>query len=260
MNIKLKFIIYSFLFAGGGIFCILLRPLNASSSRVFIEKVPILMYHYIEIPPATTTLPGLYLKPDIFESQLQEINRQKYKTVFMSEVARNLSHSEKMTSNTMALTFDDGYEDFYTKAFPLLQKYKIKSTVYIIINTLDKPGYLTTGQLKELARSGLVEIGSHTFNHPDLRKLKAKDVRFEILASRRILRQLSGQEVLTFAYPYGYYQPEFFHLLSSAGYLGALAVKPGAVQDSDNLWIIKRLRPGNQSGINFATWLEAWFH
>jgi len=70
---------------------------------------------------------------------------------------------------------------------------------------LGKPGYLTEAQVKEMATSGLVEIGSHTFNHPDLRRLNVKDAIFEIQDSRAVLQRLSGQPVLTFAYPYGDY-------------------------------------------------------
>ena len=110
-----------------------------------------------------------------------------------------------MPKCSLALTFDDGYEDFYTDAYPLLKKYNLKGTLYVIINRLDTPGYVTKGQVKEMADSGLVEIGSHTFNHPDLRTKRLKDAIFEIKYSRRELKKISGRDVPTFAYPYGYF-------------------------------------------------------
>lgn len=58
---------------------------------------------------------------------------------------------------------------------PILKKYNLKGTLYVIINRLGTPGYVTRNQVKEMAESGLVEIGSHTFNHPDLRTKKYKD-------------------------------------------------------------------------------------
>jgi peptidoglycan/xylan/chitin deacetylase (PgdA/CDA1 family) len=221
---------------------------------------PILMYHYIETAPATTSLPGLYLSPKIFCQQLQELQAQKYQTVFVSEVAASLRAHRSLPSKSVALSFDDGYEDFYTQAWPWLQRYQIKSTVYVIINALDKPGYLTSAQVKLLAQSKLVEIGSHTFNHPDLRKSTPRAAHYEIVSSRGVLERLTGQKILTFAYPYGYYQPDLFSLVSEAGYLGAVTVKPGAQQDSGDLWMMKRLRPEARVGTEFSNWLKGWFN
>ncbi len=231
-------------------------PVAAASD--FSEKVPVLMYHYIESAPKETALAGLYLEPDIFASQLAEIKKNDYHSIFVSELADSLRQNKRLARCSLALTFDDGYEDFYQNAFPLLKKYQIKSTIYIIVNALDKPGYLTKSQLKEIAASGLVEIGSHTFNHPDLRSKKIKDAIFEIKDSRAVLARISGQPVLTFAYPYGYFKPEDLDIVSST-YLGAVSVHPGSNESRSNLWLIRRLRPGDRSGAVFAHWLSFEF-
>lgn len=246
----LKIII--FLTAFSDLFCFL-------SPKALAANVPVLMYHYIKIPQATTTLPGLYLEPDIFENQLQEIKKNKYNVVLISAVAASLRQEEILPKCAIALTFDDGYEDFYSIAYPLLKKYGLPGTLYIIINRLDTPGYVTRAQVKEMAESGLVEIGSHTFNHPDLRLKKSKDAVFEIKNSRLELEKISGQKILTFAYPYGYYNAEDVSIASSSGYWGAVSVKSGVNQSADNLWLIKRLRPGRLSGLNFNNWLKDWF-
>lgn len=231
-----------------------------SATPIFYERVPILMYHYISPAPATTTWPGLYLRPEIFASQLQEIDQQRYQTVFVSDIAKSLRSSRDLPACSVALSFDDGYEDFYSQAFPLLKKYQIKSTLYVIVNRLGQPGYLTKDQLKELAQSGLVEIGSHTFNHLDLRRLKTKDLIFEIKQSRQALQKISGQAVTTFAYPFGYYRPDMFAIASSTGYLAAVSVVPGTEQSADNLWLMPRVRPGERSGQEFGQWLKGEFH
>ncbi len=226
-----------------------------SPSRVAFVHAPILMYHYISAAPATTTLPGLYLHPAIFENQLQEIAKIGYQTVFMSQMAAAIV-SGASTTKTIALTFDDGYEDFYINAFPLLKKYNLKGTFYVIINALDKPGYITKAQLQEMAASGFVEIGSHTFNHPDLRLKQEADAVFEIKGSKGELEKMIGQPVLTFAYPYGYYNYQILEIMKHAGYLGALSVIPGTNHKPENRWLITRLRPGSRSGEEFAKWLE----
>ncbi len=224
----------------------------------FSFKLPILMYHYVEIAPASSTLPGLYLDPKIFSEQLATLQKNNYQSLFVSEAARELKQNIKPEGNKIVLTFDDGYEDFYTAVFPLLKQYNYKATLYVIINALDTKGYLTRAQVRELAASGLVEIGSHTFNHPDLRKLKAKDIKFEIDDSKKILAQISGQPVLSFAYPYGYYEADFFPLLSTAGYSAAVSVIPGDTLSAGNIWLMPRLRPGERVGEVLIKWLANW--
>jgi len=231
---------------------------SAVTLKGFSQNIPILMYHYVEVPSATTTLKGLYLDPVIFDKQLQELKKYNYKTLFASELADSILSETKLAGNNIVLTFDDGYEDFYTKVWPVLKKYNYKATVYVIINKLGVSGYLTRDQIKELVASNLVEIGSHTFNHPDLRSLKNKDAKFEIQASKKILEQISGRPVLTFAYPFGYYKKEFFALASEVGYKAAVSVQPGVKQGINNIWEWRRLRPGERTGGVFIKWLEAW--
>jgi peptidoglycan/xylan/chitin deacetylase (PgdA/CDA1 family) len=218
------------------------------------------MYHHIAIAPATSTLPGLYLRPEIFDKQLCLISRNRYVGVFAADLAKSFSSGSGLASRSLVLSFDDGYDDFYNNAFPLLKKYNLPATLYVIINSLDKTGYLTKAQLRELADSGLVEIGSHTFNHLDLRRLKDKDAVFEIKESRRELQKLSGQKVETFAYPYGYYNDRLVAVASSSGYLAAVSVLPGVAQAEDNHWLLPRVRPGELSGAKFLAWLDEQFY
>lgn len=226
--------------------------------KLYNIVLPILMYHYVETPTATTTLKGLYLDPKIFADQLLVLSQNNYVPLFMSETAAELQAEKKPDNKNIVLTFDDGYEDFYTEVFPLLKKYNYKATLYIIINKLGAPGYLTREQVRELAASDLVEIASHTFNHPDLRALKDKDAKFEITASKKILEQISGRPVTSFAYPFGYYQTDFFSLASSSGYTNAVSVISGVRQGKENIWLLRRLRPGDRQGEVFIKWLDDW--
>ena len=246
------------------IFCLSFKSVNAATTPValklknFSENVPILMYHYVELPPASTTLKGLYLDPKIFENQLQDLQKNNYKTIFVSDVATSITKQTKINSKTIVLSFDDGYEDFYVNVFPLLKKYNYKATLYVIINALDKPGYLTRAQVRELADSGIVEIASHTFNHHDLRTLKKKALEFEINKSKIILEQISGKPVTSFAYPFGYYNQDFFKIISYSGYTSAVSTMAGSKEGVDNRWILKRLRPDGRFGENFITWIKKW--
>lgn len=223
------------------------------------QNVPILMYHYVAIAPASSTLKGLYLDPKIFESQLEEINKENLNSVFVSELAKNLINKKPLIKNSLVLTFDDGYEDFYTNVFPLLKKYKVKATIYIIINALDKPGYLTKDQLKELAQSKYVEIGSHTFNHLDLMTLNKRKADYEIVKSKFILEELIGRSILSFCYPFGHYNKDDVKLAIKAGYLASLTTQPGFKNSAADLQTLTRLRPGLRSGTEFSIWLKSFF-
>lgn len=220
-------------------------------------KLPILMYHYISLPPKNSALPGLYLDPKIFAEQLEIINSAGYHNVFMSELPELINKKDR-GQKYIALSFDDAYEDFYTQAWPRLKEANIKSTLYVIINKLDQPGYISRAQLKELAQSQLVEIGSHTFNHPNLQNLDDKKAEYEIKASRQALSILSGQNITSFAYPFGLYKTNTLEIVRRAGYSNAASTRAGSQQELDNFFSLRRLRPNSRQGEDFHKWLNSW--
>lgn len=219
------------------------------------QRIPIFMYHYVETPSPFTTLPGLYVSPFVFEKQLQELRRYHFNPVFVSEVAAALRQNTALPKYSIALTFDDGYQDFYDQVFPLLKEYQVKATVYVIVNKVGQPGYLKEEQLKELVDSGLVEIGSHTFNHLDLKKISLAAAKYEIAGSKLELGRLSGQPILTFAYPFGRYHLEHLRIVQEAGYQAAISVDSGVIQSLEGVWLLKRVRPGERTGREFSRWL-----
>ncbi|MFA5886538.1 MAG: polysaccharide deacetylase family protein [Patescibacteria group bacterium] len=227
--------------------------------KYFQADIPILMYHYIEEAPTSTKMAALYLSPLIFEEQLQAIKDNNYNTIFVSEAAVSLREKKKLPSRSLALTFDDGYEDFYDNVFPLLKKYDIKATLYVIVNRLEHPGYINEAELKEMVMSRFIEIGSHTFNHPDLKLSSKQAAEWEIGESKKTLSNIIGRPVLTIAYPFGRYNYEDVTIASSTGYLGAVSVDHGFNQSVNNLYLLKRLRPDDRRGPVFAKWLNRIF-
>lgn len=157
----------------------------------------VLMYHLILDEPYTPNT-VLFVPPADFESHLQVLQDLKIETLFADE----FGPCEK---NSVILTFDDGYEDNYTNLFPLLKKYNMKATIFIIAYKIDKPGYLTSSQIKEMAASGLVRFGSHTLDHPILTSLSNDDLHAQFNGAQWIISQLTGQSITTLAYPSGYY-------------------------------------------------------
>ena len=219
-------------------------------------RVPILMYHYIEPVPTSTPLPHLYLNPQIFEDQLITMKSASYNTVFIRDIGENITNGKALPDKPIALTFDDGYEDFYTNIFPLLKKYQLKATFYIIVDFLNEPNYLTDAQIKEMADSGLVEIASHTLDHPDLRQIGAERGAKELGLSRTKLAKISGHPVDDFAYPFGFFSLRDERLAKEAGYLTAASTYPGTEQSKEQIYSLYRLRPGSRSGQYLLNWLE----
>ncbi len=101
------------------------------------------------------------------------------------------------------LTFDDVHEGVYRIAYPALRERNIPFTLFVSLSLLDRPGYITSTQLKEMAADPLATIGSHGMNHVRFRNLRDADYRRELSESKEALGRLLGQEPELFAFPYG---------------------------------------------------------
>ena len=165
------------------------------------KEVPILCYHGVldDAWGATT----LFVKVAEFEKQMQYLKENGYTPIFISEIA-NAGAYEK----PVVLTFDDGYKDVYTYAFPILQKYNFKSNFYIISDSIGGDVYVTSEMIKNMSNSGLVEIGSHTVSHPLLHTLSKEEIDYELKSSKERLENIIGKEVTSIAYPSGGYNED----------------------------------------------------
>lgn len=223
-------------------------------------KVPILLYHYVEyVTDARDTIrKSLNITPNIFEKQIQTLLDDSYTPIFIDELADYLSGKMKLPTKPIILTFDDGYADFYTDVFPLLAKYQVKATIYVVPGFLDKLNYMTTKQIQEVASSsGMVEIASHTVHHINLKYTKAEFAQKEIFESKDQLEKLIGKNVNNFAYPYGGFNEETIKLVQNAGYKTAASVVTGSYQSVSNRFFLYRLRPGIRTGKFLTGWLDS---
>ncbi len=219
-------------------------------------RVPILMYHYIDKAPSESKLPTLYTEPEIFENQVKSSLEMGYKTVFTSELGSYFKSGRALPDNPIIFTFDDGYEDFYFKAFPILKKYKAKGVLYVIVESVGKPGYITKDQAKEMVQSGFVEIGSHTLNHTNLSSVDKIKALNELLESKNKLSEIIDKEVVSFAYPFGKFTYRDELLAEKAGYLSSASTFPGIVQKKTQLHTLYRLRPGKRISADYINWLN----
>ncbi|NJM08921.1 polysaccharide deacetylase family protein [Candidatus Gracilibacteria bacterium] len=188
--------------------------------------IPILMYHYIREVDEDADPIGyrLSVRPDRFEEQLQWLRAEGYTALRMSDLFACLRGQRACPPRPVALTFDDGYEDQALNALPLLERYQIPATFYIVSGFVGKPGYMSWQQLETLRDAGM-EIGGHTVSHADLAGLSLEEARAEIGQSRQLLRRRLGIEVESFAYPAGSYTLPVTDLVQEAGFSHAVTTE-----------------------------------
>ncbi len=207
-------------------------------------RVPILMYHYIgnyydpSVYSANNSLmKELAVTSEKFEDQMKYLFRSRYRSLTFRDLKPTLKGSKNII-----ITFDDGYRDFYTNAFPILKRYRLKSTVYIISRFVGRDNYMTWDMLKEVQESGLVTIASHTLNHSLLSILDRPNLHEEIASSKKELEEKLGISIKDFCYPYGNFSQAAVEEVAAAGYLTAVTTAPGKWSKDSEKHLIPRVR------------------
>ena len=159
-------------------------------------SVPIFMYH--AVGNDCWGEESLFVKPEELEKQLQYLSENGYETIFFEDLA----HIEQYEKPVM-LTFDDGYDDNSTNLLPLLQKYGMKATIFLIAGDVGKRHKLTREQISELVQSGLVSIQSHGWSHRDMANLPPLELLLEMARSQSAIAALTGRPPTALSYPNG---------------------------------------------------------
>lgn len=228
-------------------FLILLPLLLASPHRLTARpgldsvngpKVIVLNYHKIDNMHIS-----LSVKPEDFERQMKYLAEHNFHSITPQELYAALVGGAELPENPVLITFDDGYMDNYTNAYPILKKYGLKATIFVITGFLDRaqPGYFTWGQAAEMEASGLINIESHTVTHTSLTDLTEEQVKMELERSKNDIERRLGKQVDFLAYPTGTYNLHIAALVKEAGYKGAFTVKYGNVDRASNVFAIERV-------------------
>ena len=208
--------------------------------------LPILMYHYIRVPPAGDRVGfALSVAPPDFAQQMQYLKDNGYTTLTMHEVDLILTGQRQAPAKPIALTFDDGYTDFYTTAAPILRGLGLTATNYIPTQLVgDKAGaYVTWAQVGELDRQGF-EMAAHSQFHVDVSKVNPQRAKMEIFGARADLEQHLGHQVADWAYPYGGFNYASIKLVHDAGYASAATTQGGVWHDQGQMPLLSRVRVG----------------
>lgn len=213
-------------------------------------RVPILLYHYVEYvkDEGDTIRKSLNITPYTFEQEIKTLKENGFNFITPRDLADALDDETILTPKSVILTFDDGYNDFYTDVFPILKKYQIKAVVYVVPNFLDRSNNITTLQLKEISESGLVEIGAHTMNHAYLSGLSRSRIEYEVIQSKKYLEKILGIKIVSFAYPYGAFDNTVIDVVEKAGFRSAVTTITGTFVTDINRFFLNRIRPGGLTG------------
>ncbi len=224
--------------------------------------VPILMYHHVgELPPdADAIRRDLTVLPEEFEAQLAYLSDEGYQTIHLSDLILHLQMGHPLPPKPIVITFDDGYHDLFTNAYPLLKEYEFVATFFIITWLADegREDYLSWSEIKTLHTAGM-EIGSHTYTHPDLRGQPYNYIVWQVLGSKEAIEARIKEPVRLFSYPSGKYDQPVVEVLKATSYWGAVAIGQGVHQSSDRIFELQRIRVrGSYNLRDFAYWLNCW--
>ncbi|MFR4290477.1 MAG: polysaccharide deacetylase family protein [Streptococcus salivarius] len=206
-------------------------------------QIPILMYHAVHVmDPSEASNANLIVDPDLFEAQIKSLAKAGYYFLTPEEAYKALTENALPAKKVVWLTFDDGNEDFYTIAYPILKKYKAKATNNVITGFVKKgnAGNLTVKQMKEMMAHGM-SFQSHTVNHPDLSTTDKATQKVELTDSIDFLENKLNTKVNTIAYPSGRYNQTTLDLAKKTYKLG-LTTNEGLASAKDGLLSLNRVR------------------
>lgn len=207
--------------------------LNLTSQNI---GVPVIYYHSVDKNADNE----LTITPDMLEEQLNYINDNNYITITMEELYEHLQKNKPIPEKSILITFDDGYMNNYTEAFPILKNLNMKATIFCIGNSLDGSYYLSEEAIKEMSDYG-IDIQSHTVNHLHLDTLSYDEQLLELKNSKEILEKITGKEIISIAYPFGDYNEDTIKAAKNSGYKLAFTTNLGLSDRDDNIYELDRI-------------------
>ena len=202
--------------------------------------VPILMYHVIKAPTASTPMAELWTPAETFKETIALLKKDGYSGVTLDQVWKAWHGGAGLPAKPLVISFDDGYLSHSVTAKPILEAAGWPGVLNLEGKNIG-PGGLTTHQVEGLIAAGW-EIDSHTLTHPDLTTLDDATLKSELVDSRKLLQDKFNIPVNFFCYPAGANDARVRAAVEAAGYYGATTVDPGIASKSDNPYLLPRIR------------------
>jgi len=272
------------------------HPLLRAISFHKKARIPILMYHSISNDNESNVHPyyRINTSPDVFAKHINFLHENNYKVIGLDQAVKTLKSPDtnfpdhrttyatqktQVTQQTLlpnrpnepnkpnepifvVLTFDDGYQDFYTEAFPVLQNYDYTATVFLPTGFIDNrknlkgKNHLNWNEILELSDKGIT-FGSHTVTHPQLKFLKKEDIEFEIRQSKEEIENNLEKPVESFSYPFAFpeedkeFTKHLKEILQKYGYKYGVSTRIGMTSKRDDIYFMKRIPVNSCDDIRF---------
>ena len=204
--------------------------------------VPILMYHGV----SDVLEDSLYVSPENFEKQMRYLSSKKYKVISLDEYVQNIKDGKITPKRTVIITFDDGFEDNYTNAFPILADYEFPATIFIITDYVGKKSdYLNWNQIRFMAKHG-ISFGAHTKSNVYLPNITdVRELWDEIMTPRIDIKKEAALNAKYFCYPTGGFTEKAKNAVIKAGYTGACTTNRGKDKYNKDIFELKRVKVTN---------------
>jgi peptidoglycan/xylan/chitin deacetylase (PgdA/CDA1 family) len=215
-----------------------LAPAPISSAHV-----PILMYHHLSevSADADAEYQQLSVAPQDFQRQMTYLRDNGYGTVTFAELVSAFDGQGSLPEKPVIITFDDGWDDIYHIAYPILQDLGMRATFFIPTNWIENlDGTASWAQIEEMSRGGM-EFGSHSVTHPYLTTADADTLQWELEASKGTLEEHTGKAVTALGYPFGLYDDRVVAAARDAGYRAACTIDQGSTAYAGQLLTLPRL-------------------
>jgi len=225
---------------------------QAASDRE--ATVPVLLYH--DIPKQSTTSDRYDVSAARFDEQMRQLRDWGYSTITIQQLVNHINKGHRLPPRPIVITFDDGYQNIFANAFPIMERYGFTGTVYIVANRLKSDGFMNQKELKQLLDSGW-EVGSHGMTHTELTQNHAL-VRREVLQSRLDLNDALGIKVFSFAYPFGSLDWFISSKVLDYGYFAAVGVGNLSLHSSGTVYNLSRREVQGDASLEDFTEMLPW--
>ena len=214
-------------------------------------KIPVLAYHKIDLPTPDVKIRGAFTAPQKFDRQIAYLKRKGFEFYTASEIIKFYLERGEFPQKGISVTFDDGWKDNYTNAFPILKKYGAKATVFLVpafigkttdAVTADGEGpreHLSEKDILEMSKAG-IEFASHSFSHKLFDRTPDEEIEFEVTESKKFIENLTQKECSTFAYPAGFFTDFAREAIEKAGYTAAFSTIYGS-DDKPDVYALNRV-------------------
>lgn len=223
------------------------------------QMIPVITYHdVLPLVPENDKVNASVLSLAAFTSQMDYLHRNGYYTASLRELEEYVRGAGSLPEKTVVITFDDGYQSNYLYCYPVLKKYNFRAAIFLMGTVPPKARpHLTALQIRSLAASGMVEIGSHTYDlhreingEPALKNLPSVLIKNDFSRFNLLTARIGLPKPGAIAYPYGVAGPAAVDAASSAGYKMGFTIDRGYVRPGDPVMKLMRFNIGPEMSID----------